>query len=433
MNIVKTTKEAPGVKYKAVLSNRIYLRRTEELHDNLLNNLTYSLPAKLPGNPNEIYCDVTRVNKDILTIPIGRTDLIPENYEIEDKRIHKLNRFPRFKYELREAQAAVVNDIEDSCLINANPSWGKTFTGIAIAAKLGQKTLVVVHTEALRKQWIKEVEKTLGIEAGEIGGGKNNSRPIIVIATMQSLKNRMDQVRDKYGTIILDECHHLPASVFKSIIDACRARYKIGLSATLWRKDGKHVMLGDYTGKKLYEPVDENRVQANIVIVNSGIPFSSSARKPWAIRVNELMQRHDYMELVINLAQAHVEMGHKTLVVGDRVEFLETCGNVLDGFQTIVGTTVDREIDLKNYDGIFGSSKIFSEGVNQPMLSALIMALPINNRALLRQLIGRIERPYEGTPHPVAIDIALEGSTAKNQLAQRINFYANEGYKINYI
>lgn len=433
MSTVKSIKEVPGEKYKAVLSNRIYLRRTEELHDSLIEELTYALPPRMPGNPPEMYCDVTRVNDNILTIPIGRTDLIPESYEIEDKRIYKPVEFPKFKYELRPAQADVVDDITDSCLINANPSWGKTFTGIAVASKLGQKTLVVVHTEALRKQWIAEVKKTLGIKAGEIGGGKNNTKPIMVIATMQSLRNRMQEVRDKYGTIILDECHHLPASVFKSIIDACRARYKIGLSATLWRKDGKHVMLGDYTGTKVYTPPDENRVQSNIVIVKSGIPFSSDPKKPWAVRVNELMQRHDYMELVVNLAQAHVQLGHKTLVVGDRVAFLETCGAVLDGFQTIVGSTVDREIDLANHDGIFGSSKIFAEGVNQPILSALIMALPINNRALLKQLIGRIERPYPGTPHPVAIDIMLEGKTGKFQAAQRINFYSNEGYKIDYI
>ena len=383
--------------------------------------------------PNEYYCDVTRINDNILTIPIGRTDLIPEFYDVEDNRIYSPVSFPKFKFTLRDDQAEVVDNVEDSCLINANPSWGKTFCGIAIACKLKQKTLVVVHTEALRKQWIAEVEKTLGIKAGEIGGRKNNNKPSIVIATMQSLKNRMTEVQGIYGTIILDECHHLPASVFKNIIDACRARYKIGLSATLWRKDGKHVMLKDYTGTVLFQPKDNNRVQSEIIIVNSGIKFSSESGRPWALRVNDLMEDQEYFNLVVNLSKAQAEIGHKVLTVGDRVEFLENCGDMLDNFQTIVGSTTNREIDLVNYDGVFGSSKIFSEGVNQPAWSSLIMAMPINNRALLKQLLGRIERPFDGKLKPQGIDIGMEGKTAKWQLAQRINFYVDEGYKIKYI
>ena len=61
------------------------------------------------------------------------------------------------------------------------------------------------------------------------------------------------------------------------------------------------------------------------------------------------------------------------------------------------------------------------------------MAFPINNRALLKQLIGRIERIQEGKMTPEAIDISLDGRTAKMQLSQRLNFYTEEGYKLRYI
>jgi len=434
MNTVKLTKEIPGVKYKAVLSNRIYLTRTPELHDFLLQELTYTLPPKRPGGFNETYCDVTRINDNILTIPIGRVDLIPEFYDTEDVRILVPVKFPKFKYELRESQAEVVTQLSDNCLINANPSWGKTFCAIAIAAKLKQKTLIVVHTKFLLKQWITEIDKTLGIKAGQIGDGKCNTKPVIVVGMLQSLKNRMEIVRKDFGTIIMDECHHLPASVFKTVIDACRARYKIGLSATLWRKDGKHVLLHDYTGLGLFQPKDENKTQAEILIIKTDIPFSSDPNKAWPIRVNELMLNEQYMELVVNLSHAQTERGHKVLTVGDRVEFLETCGVVLDNFQVIAGSTSMDEVDLINNDGVFGTGKIFSEGVNYPSLSCLIMAFPIgNNPALLKQLIGRIERPFEGKLQPQAVDIMLKGRTAQAQAAQRINFYVNEGYKIKYL
>ena len=158
MNSVKNPKQALGVKYKAVLSNRIYLTRTPELHEKLIEELTYRLPASKPGDPPEVFCDVTRVNNNILTIPSGRVDLIPEHYEIVDKRTINEVRFPKFKFTLRPAQQEVYDDVHDSCIVNANPSWGKTFTGVAMASKLKQKTLIIVHTIFLREQWIDEIK-----------------------------------------------------------------------------------------------------------------------------------------------------------------------------------------------------------------------------------------------------------------------------------
>ena len=99
-------------------------------------------------------------------MPIGRTDLIPEDYEIVDKR----NDIPveplDFKFTLRDSQQSVYDEVEGSCIINAWVSWGKTFTALAIANKLQQKTLIVTHTLALRSQWEKEVQKVFGVTGG---------------------------------------------------------------------------------------------------------------------------------------------------------------------------------------------------------------------------------------------------------------------------
>ena len=66
---------------------------------------------------------------------------------------------------------SVYDELDDSSIINAWVSWGKTFTGLAIAGKLGQKTLVITHTVPLRNQWAKEVEKVYGFSPGIIGSG----------------------------------------------------------------------------------------------------------------------------------------------------------------------------------------------------------------------------------------------------------------------
>ena len=61
-----------------------------------------------------------------------------------------------------------------------------------------------------------------------------------------------------------NEGHHVPASTFTSIIDGSHARYKIGLSGTMIRKDGKHVFFRDYFGSTVYKPAQNNTVNPTI-------------------------------------------------------------------------------------------------------------------------------------------------------------------------
>ena len=157
---------------KAVLSNRIFMDCTPELQQSIDKELTYKIPSWSPEEPPQVIKNMGIIKKGLITIPIGRTDLIPEGYEIVDKRLEIEADFPKFKFELRESQQAVYDEIEDNSIINAWVSWGKTFTGLAIAGKLGLKTLIVTHTVALRNQWAKEVKKVYGFEPAIIGSGK---------------------------------------------------------------------------------------------------------------------------------------------------------------------------------------------------------------------------------------------------------------------
>ena len=134
---------------KAVISNRIYLEVTREYKEFLSKELTYKIPSPNPKDPPIVIKNMARVREDLVTIPIGRVDLIPDDYEVVDRRINKPEEFPEFKFELRQSQQDVYNELEDNCIINAWVSWGKTFTGLAIAGKLGQKnTCYCAHSSS---------------------------------------------------------------------------------------------------------------------------------------------------------------------------------------------------------------------------------------------------------------------------------------------
>jgi len=310
---------------KAVLKNRIFMEVSNELQSKLDEELTYTIPPRNPLDPPFVIKNMGIVRKGLVTLPIGRTDLIPEDYEIVDKRVDSPIEPFDFKFTLRPSQQSVYDDVNDSCIINAWVSWGKTFTALAIANKLKQKTLIVTHTLALRSQWEKEVKKVFGVIPGIIGSGQFDIDHSFVIGNVQTLYRRINSIKDVFGTIILDEMHHVSSPTFTRIVDASNARYKIGLTGTMERKDGRHVIFRDYFNTNVYKPPKENYLVPKVNTIQSGIRFPDGAKTPWASRINAIAYNWEYQNMIALLAANYAAKGHKVLVVSDRVDFLKQC------------------------------------------------------------------------------------------------------------
>ena len=423
---------------KAVISNRIYLEVTDEYKDFLSKELTYTIPSYNPTDPPLVIKNMARIKTGLVSIPVGRTDLIPQDYEVVDKREVIKADFPEFKFDLRESQKAVYDELNDNAIINAWVSWGKTFTGLAIAGKLGLKTLVVTHTVPLRNQWAKEVEKVYGFKPSIIGSGSFDTSGPVVIGNTQTLYRNISEIRHIFGTVILDEMHHVSSPTFSKIIDTNYARYKIGLSGTIERKDGKHVVFRDYFGHNIFKPPKENFMAPSVHILHSEIRFMDGANIPWANRVTALGNNEEYRHTVALTAAAYAAKGHKVLVVSDRVHFLKACAELAGEDAICVTGEVSHE-DREKYmseirDGkkkiLFGTQAIFSEGISLNNLSCLILGTPINNEPLLTQLIGRVIRKEENKRDPVIVDIHLKGNTARKQASNRMGHYMKQGYAI---
>jgi Type III restriction enzyme, res subunit/LAGLIDADG-like domain len=303
-----------------------------------------------------------------------------------------------------------------------------TFMALALAKKLGQKTLIVVHTLALMHQWAKEVKKVFGITPGLIGDGHNNTNEIITIG---SLYKRMDKLGKAFGTIIQDECHHSPSPTFAKVLDRSYARYKIGLSGTLQRKDGMHIVLTDYFGHKIYKPPAENTMAPKVHVYDTGLVFPYG--DIWAHRVTELMISRYYQDLVVALTEKYKKLGHKVLIVSDRVDFLKIISERTNS-ALIIGETTDREAEFDSLvngkDSICGTLSIFKEGISYNPLSVVILGTPINNHPMLEQLIGRIQRMFPGKLDPIVVDLLLRGRTTEKQFMNRAEFYLKEGFEV---
>ena len=392
----------------------------------------------MPQDPPIVFKTVRWINDKLISIPVGRDDLIPDGYEIIDKRVTSPVELPDFKFTLRPSQQKVHDEIQGNAIVNAWVSWGKTITGLAIAKKLGQKTLVVTHTTTLRNQWEKDVEKCFGIKAGRIGSGSFDTKSPIVIGNIQSLYRKMDDIKQVFGTVILDEMHHVSSPTFTRIVDEMPALNKIGLSGTLERKDGRHVVFRDYFGNDVHIPPKENYMTPKIHVIKSDIRFLDGAYTPWAERINHLAYNEEYVHSVSMIAAKYAAEGHKVLVVSDRVAFLKACANLCG--DKAVSITGDMELtereevmdEIKeNKNILFGTQSIFSEGISLNDLSCLVLGTPINNEPLLTQLIGRVIREKEGKRQPVIVDIHLKGKTAARQANARLGYYIKQDYEVN--
>lgn len=403
----------------------------------LFEKLTYKVEKNVGATKFaqfEIIRNYRMVTPKIVSIPQGRTDLIPANYEIVDKRVLEFADFPAPILPLFPEQQVIYDEVKESCFINALVGFGKTFLALHIAHKLGQKTLVVTHTTSLRDQWVDEVEKLYGTKPGIIGSGICDINNFIVVGNVQSLVKHMDKIAKGFGTIIMDEAHHTPATTFTNIINECHARYRIALSGTMKRKDGKHCLFPDYFGQRVFKPAQNNTMNPTIKLLKSGIKLPSAAT--WADKVTKLLADPEYQDLIASMALVQARKGHKVLVIADRVDFLQQVTKMLDGLAAcVVGETEDRKAELEKiisggYNIICGSRSIFSEGISVNALSCVILATPIANPSNLEQIIGRVMRLSEGKLDPVVIDIQFSGPTEVRQNHGRIAFYLEKGWKM---
>jgi superfamily II DNA or RNA helicase len=116
---------------------------------------------------------------------------------------------------------------------------GKTLVALLAIARQAVWTLVVVPTLDLLEQWRKAVVEILGAPEGLVGvfgGGQRDLSPITIITYDSAAIHTRDL--NRYGLIVFDEVHHLPASSYRLAAEGTMAPYRLGLSATPERTDG---------------------------------------------------------------------------------------------------------------------------------------------------------------------------------------------------
>ena len=430
---------------KIVLSNKVYLKPDQGLLKFLEEKLTFKLPQSCPNVPPKYVTQIQPVAKDVYSISRGAIHYLDSyglDYTIVDKRVDLPVDIPDLILSMRPDQEAVLRQTDGftDFIVGADVGFGKTATACGLIAREKQKTLIVVPTTALREQWKVEIKKFLGVKAGQFGSGILDTDSNIVITNIQTAIKHITTLASAFGMIIIDECHRCPASTFLSLLEASRAKFRVGLSATRWRKDGLHCLLPG-----LFSPLEINPEKANtlepeiIQIPFNDFHLTSNDETPWALSENFLYEDSRYRELCKFLVDLTVALGYKTLLTANRKEFIHSLvENVNSKVHPI---TSDEDIEEREnslnlirkgeLDGIIGTLSILKEGVSCNDLSCLVLTSSTNNKAVIAQVVGRIMRLADNKKMPLVIDVTLPDSDlGKKHIRERRKIYKEKGWKI---
>ena len=298
-------------------------------------------------------------------------------------------------------------------VLEASTGSGKTVMALAVIARRQQPTLVLVHTRELMQQWRQRIRQFLGIDAGQAGDGRIDLQPVTV-AIVNTARKHLDTLVPRFGQLVVDECHRVPASLFTEVVAAFDCHSMLGLSATAFRReDGMtrliHISMGDRV-----HAVDGRMLEASGAVVRpeleqrpTGFVRDFQGEYPRLIKALAEDSRRN-RQIAADVASL-VRQGHQgtVLVVSDRVAHCQALADLLtaDGVAAAVLTgqsgpdqrlQVVEAVQAGRVPVLVATLQLIGEGFDCPGLSTLVLATPIRFEGRLLQVVGRIMRPAEG-------------------------------------
>lgn len=346
----------------------------------------------------------------------------------------------------------------DTGVLAAGTAFGKTVVAAKMIAERGRNTLVLVHRRHLLDQWVERLATFLDIPVsgiGRIGAGKRKPTRVIDVALIQSLvrKGEVSDLVAGYGNLVVDECHHLSAVSFEAVARACKARYVLGLSATVTRKDGHHPIIFMQCGPVRYR-VDARKQAAErpfghrilirettFQVEASGDGASPAIHQIYAALVDD-ERRND---MIFDDILSALESGRSPVVITERTAHVELFADRLSRFARNVivlrggmGVRQRREVREKlaavpdDQERILvATGRYLGEGFDDARLDTMFLCMPISWRGTLAQYAGRLHRLHHAKKEVIIYDYVDAAVPMLKRMAdKRLAGYLSLGYSV---
>ena len=410
----------------------------------------------------ELYADSLSLPRGCLDDVLRLLNLWGLAHETTDTRHSGAPLDVVFRGELRAEQKRAADAVlaHDCGVLAAGTAFGKTVLAAFIVAARKTSTLILVNRRQLQAQWVARLATFLDVpekSIGRIGGGAWRVAGTIDVALVQSLmrKGRAMELAQSYGQVIVDECHAIPAPTFEAVADTMKAKFFLGLSATVMRRDGHHPQIVMQCGPVRHR-ADGRRATdlepfAHVVLVRptafspSNATIGSDGKPILSALIDEIVTDEARNKAIVADVLAAVAQGRSPVVLSERRVHLEIFESMLrDKVENIVmlrGGMGKRELKrvrerLESISDaeprvLLATGPYLGEGFDDARLDTLFLALPVSWRGRITQYVGRLHRRHAGKKEVRVHDyLDLRVPVCNRMFDRRSAGYESLGYRI---
>ena len=269
----------------------------------------------------------------------------------------------------------------------------------------------------------------------------------VVVASIDSLAScgYPRAVLASFGTVIVDECHHLAASTLSQVLPQLPAAYVLGVSATPDRPDGLAHLLYFLAGPVSYvwrRVPQVTGVWGSVRVLQ--VVYSGGEQREvvyrggnlgYAAMLNALADEEKRNLLLLALAVALLKTRKKVMIVTSFVAHASALGTALTEASGVpvarlygTASTADMAAaKAPSTRAVLATYAMISEGFDDATIDTLLLALP---RSGVQQVVGRVERTHEGKLRPLVVDLVDDFSLFKAMSFKRANFYKERGFAV---
>ncbi|MCK7550975.1 DEAD/DEAH box helicase [Marinobacter goseongensis] len=348
----------------------------------------------------------------------------------------------------QEAVEATLNHFrqsDESAVIVLPTGAGKSLVIAELARLARRRILVLTHVKELVEQNHAKYQ-SYGLTGGIFAAGlkRKESRHQVTFASVQSVSANLDQFRDEYSLVIIDECHRVSGedtSQYQRIIELLRRQNDslkvLGLTATPYRLAMGWIYRYHYRG---FVRSEEDKPFQHCIFE---LPLSYMINRGYLTRpelVNAAVAQYDFSALAQDRFGEYTErdvnqlLGKHQRVTRAIIEQVMELAAERKGVM-IFAATVDhaREItgylpedetalvtgatDLKDRDSLIRRFKqrqlkylvnvsVLTTGFDAPHVDFIAILRPTQSVSLYQQIVGRGLRLDEGKPDCLVIDYA---------------------------
>ena len=340
---------------------------------------------------------------------------------------------------------------ETSGLIQLEPGVGKTIITIYALSTIKKKAIILVHRSSLVQQWAERITFFTSITNDQIGiinsrDYKKALQKPICISTAQSFLSALNRKgidflielnKANIGVFVGDEVHtSIGAPTFSECSIHIPTKINFGLSATPKRIDGNSDIINYHVGK-LYKDEDiGSTINARVTTILVDFDIDNNSRQRY-LHWEGKFQRSRYLNILKNsktfvtIVESLIDkISSHSIIMCERINLIDKLYDyckIDDKSKFISGE--DNDVLKKRMT--FTTPGKMRDGVDAPWKDTVVLTSPISN---IKQMCGRIVRPYRGKEESVIIDIVDIGSKdIRRTFHGRLDFYKEREWDIRYI